>query len=252
MIIISDWIQVIFRWLHVLAGIVWIGHLYFFNFVNGFVAKLLDADTKKKVIPELMPRALFWFRWGAAWTWITGVTLLSVVYYHGKLMGFENGWTLGAIVMLILVFISPFIYDILAKKISDPKIFGAVGFALISAIVIAMIYWGGYGYRAYVIHTGALLGTIMAFNVWYRIWPSQQKIITAVKNGQAPDAALVTLATLRSRHNTYLSVPLLWTMINSHTAGVGASSFIILLVIILVGWHIVFQIYKKAAKVSGF
>src|SRR3989442_3107777 len=60
----------IFRWIHIVAGIVWIGHLYFFNFVNGPFAATLDADTRKKVVPQLVPRALYWFRWGAAWTWV--------------------------------------------------------------------------------------------------------------------------------------------------------------------------------------
>ena len=69
------------------------------------------------------------------------------------------------------------------------------------------------------IHVGAMFGTTMAFNVWFRIWPAQQKIITAIKNGQAPDAALVGLAGLRSRHNTYMSAALIWTMISLHTSG---------------------------------
>jgi uncharacterized membrane protein len=99
-----------------------------------------------------------------------------------------------------------------------------------------------------------MFGTIMAFNVWFRIWPAQQKIIKAVKDGQAPDAAIVALAGTRSRHNTYLSVPLIWTMINQHTAGTSFSSwgYIGLFVIILLGWHIVFQLYAKSAKVQGF
>src|SRR5438067_3416739 len=77
----ATWADPIFRWLHVAAGILWIGHLWFFNFVNAQLAKTYDADSKKKVLPELMPRALFWFRWGAAFTWITGILLLGVVYY---------------------------------------------------------------------------------------------------------------------------------------------------------------------------
>src|SRR5262245_14794716 len=75
------WMELLFRWMHVVAGIAWIGHLYFFNFVNSQVAKTYDADSKKKVVPELMPRALYWFRWGAAWTWITGFLLAGLVYY---------------------------------------------------------------------------------------------------------------------------------------------------------------------------
>ena len=64
-------LNALFRWVHVLAGILWIGMLYFFNFVNAPLAAVLDAEAKRKVVPELMPRALFWFRWGAAWTWAT-------------------------------------------------------------------------------------------------------------------------------------------------------------------------------------
>src|SRR5690349_24933622 len=79
-------LEPIFRWMHILAGIVWIGHLYFFNFVNAPFAATMNADTKKLVVPELMPRALWWFRWGAIWTWGTGVLLLLLVFYHGGLV----------------------------------------------------------------------------------------------------------------------------------------------------------------------
>src|SRR5437870_11941631 len=79
----SAWIELVLRWTHVVAGIMWIGFLYFFNFVNAQVAKTYDADSKKKVIPELMPRALYWFRWGAAYTFITGILLLGLIYYMG-------------------------------------------------------------------------------------------------------------------------------------------------------------------------
>ena len=62
-----DILDALLRWIHILAGVIWIGMLYFFNWVNGPFAATLDAESKKKIVPELMPRALFWFRWGAAW-----------------------------------------------------------------------------------------------------------------------------------------------------------------------------------------
>ena len=74
-----DWqglVDALLRWIHVVAGITWIGLLYFFNFVNGPFQGKLDGDSKKKVNPELLPRALFWFRMGAAWTWFSGFFLL--------------------------------------------------------------------------------------------------------------------------------------------------------------------------------
>ncbi len=78
-------INPIAKWLHIIAGVTWIGLLYFFNFINGHVAATMDGDTKKKVLPELMPRTLYWFRWGAAWTWVTGVVLLYIIFWNGSL-----------------------------------------------------------------------------------------------------------------------------------------------------------------------
>ena len=260
-----DLLNALFRWLHILTGIVWIGMLYFFNFVNGPFAGALDADTKKKVVPELMPRALFWFRWGAAWTWITGVCLLGLVFYMEKtqMFGSEGDWSGGAGAMVLLVFVAPFIYDALQKSPlgKDPKMFGALAFVLATSAVALMATWAGFTYRAFNIHLAALFGTIMAFNVWFRIWPAQQVIIKGVKgDGPAADPALVAMAAGRSRHNTYMSVPLLWGMINQHTTAfaggnfgiTGTTSFVIYPVMILIGWHVVWQLYKRAPKVKGF
>jgi uncharacterized membrane protein len=247
-------LESLFRWIHVVAGIAWIGLLYFFNFVNGPFAATMDGATKQKVVPELMPRALYWFRWGAAWTWVTGVLLLLLVFYHGGIT-FEagHGWGLGAIVMVLITFLAAAVYDAIASSppAKDLRVLAAIGFVLVVLIVLGYI-GVGFSYRAYVIHTGALLGTTMAFNVWMRIWPSQRKIITATKQGQPPDAAVVALAGTRSRHNTYMSVPLVWTMIDSHTVVPFATSAVSLFVAILVGWSAVYWLYAKAGQVKGF
>ena len=279
-----DWkttLEPIARWLHIIAGITWIGLLYFFNFINGHFAATLDGDSKKKVVPELMPRALYWFRWGAAWTWFTGIILLILVFYlsgridDGGLMpnGFQsveddfgdkipvNMWTH---ISLGLTFIAVFIYDFLYKSSlgKNTRVATIVSYGLIAGFIYLMSCCGGFEYRALNIHIGAMFGTIMAFNVWFRIWPAQQRIITAIKNGDAPSANDVGLAGLRSKHNTYMSVPLVWTMINFHTSGGGfamkkvfgyeISGEIWLLFFIALGWHIVFQLYNKSAKVKGF
>ena len=255
-------LNALFRWVHVLAGIVWIGMLYFFNFVNAPLAGVLDGDTKKKLVPELMPRALFFFRWGAAWTWATGVLLLAIVFYHGGLT-FEpdGGWGAAAGVMVAVTFLAPFAYDALHRSAlgKNPKAFAALAFALVAVVLFLMSRWAGFSYRGFNIHLAALFGTIMAWNVWFRIWPAQQKIMAAVKAGTPPDAALVAMAGARSRHNTYMSVPLVWGMINQHTTyfsgdnlGIPAAwSFGVYLVVILVGWHAVWHLYRRAAKVKG-
>jgi len=249
-----DILSVVFRWLHIIAGVIWIGHLYFFNFVNiRFAALMKEAGVGKTTVPALMPRALFWFRWGAAWTWITGVLLLLLVFYHGGIMfGPEDGWGAGAFVSLALTFGGVFIYDGLFKSplADNPKAANTVGFLLVAAVVLIMALWGHLTYRAYSIHIGAMFGTAMAFNVWFRIWPAQKRIIAATASGNAPDPKDPAMAGLRSRHNTYLSVPLIWMMINSHTAASQFSSWGIvgLLVMILIGWHLVFQFYRISVQ----
>ena len=256
----------IFKWLHIIAGITWIGLLYFFNFINGHVAATMDGDTKKKVVPELMPRTLYWFRWGAAWTWVTGLVLMYVIFWQGSLAIGESGtmltgdnevniWTH---IMTSLVFLAVFVYDFIYRTFAkiNVRILTIISFALIGIVIYCMGHCSGFDYRAYNIHIGAMFGTMMAFNVWFRIWPAQQKIITAIRDGEAPDGDLVALAGLRSKHNTYMSVPLIWTMINQHTTVCsnifGLHSGVELMLIIAIGWHIVFQLYKRAEKVEGF
>jgi uncharacterized membrane protein len=254
-------LEVLFRWIHVLAGVIWIGHLYFFNFVNIPFQGKLDGATKKAVNPELLPRALFWFRWGAAWTWATGVLLLLLVYYHQRYAVEAEGFSTGSWVMLALTFVAPFVYDALYRSPLGPNVRGAfvAAYALVAVAVYLFSHFAGFSYRGTVIHTGSMFGTIMAWNVWYRIWPAQQKIIRAVREGTAPDADLVKLAGQRSRHNTYMSVPLLYTMIGQHTTffaggnwGIGPETWwIVFLAIIGLGWHVVFQLYKRSGKVEG-
>ena len=267
-----DLMHALFKWIHIIAGITWIGLLYFFNWINGHVAATLDADSKKKVVPELMPRALYFFRWGAAWTWVTGLVLLYVIFWNGSLtMGesagnlmFEAGTevTMSAHILLLVVFAGVFIYDFLYKSAlaSNVRVITIVSFVLIGAVVYLMQHVAMFDYRAFNIHLGTMFGTMMAFNVWFRIWPAQKSIITSIKNGEAPDGDLVALAGSRSKHNTYLSVPLIWTMINQHTTyfaggnlGIPSEySWLVLLGIVALGWHIVWQLYKKSGQVKGF
>lgn len=248
--------QSIIRWMHVVAGITWIGLLYFFNWVNAPFQAAIDGDAKKAVNPELLPRALFWFRWGAAWTWVTGVLLLLMVFYHGGLM-FEGGagWTTGAIVMVAATFLAVFVYDACMniEALKDLKILFVVGLIDVAIMTLLFEHIGGFSYRAYVIHVGAMFGTMMAFNVWFRIWPAQQKIITAVKEGNKPDADLVALAGSRSKHNTYMSLPLVWMMIDTHTVVPYASlGFWGVVGAVAIGWWFCSMFYRQSAKVPGF
>jgi uncharacterized membrane protein len=247
-------LNLFFRWAHVIAGITWIGHLYFFNWVNGPFQAKMDGPTKKAVNPELLPRALFWFRWGAAWTWITGLALSSLVYYETKLFfekPQEQHWGLPSIVIVLVTFLAFALYDPLMKAIAQPKVQAAVGWVLISLFYLAARLWAGFGFRGAFIHVGMLFGTLMAANVWMRIWPNQRRIITAVKAGEKPDAGMVALAGIRSKHNTYMSVPLIFAMISQHGTWAASGDWS-LPVVVALGWLVVMATYKKAAKVPGF
>ncbi|HYM19749.1 MAG TPA: urate hydroxylase PuuD [Candidatus Kapabacteria bacterium] len=251
-----DYLSLFARWMHILAGIMWIGLLWFFNFVNGPFTGALDGDTKKKVIPELAPRALYFFRWGAAWTWIWGIILLGLVFETGHIY-LSNPQTVsfGSGLLLWSFLLAPFIYDFLAKSAlaKNPKVF-----AIICAVLTVVIIWllescSGFGYRGSLIYIGAMFGTMMAYNVWFRIWPNQKLIITGVKTGNPADASVVALAGSRSKHNTYMSVPLVWAMINVHSAAMASSvDWLTFGIVIFIGWMAANGIYKRAAKVKGF
>lgn len=252
---VMEFIQAISRWAHVVAGIMWIGLLYWFNFVNIPAIAKIQASTKQDFMPEYGARALYWFRWGAVWTWLTGVLLLLLVFYHGGALFdmMDEPWTVGAITMIAVTFLGVVVYDILYKTVlkKNDIIATVISLVIYSAILFLFEWWAGFGYRGYVIHTGTLFGTIMAFNVWMRIWPAQKVIIPAIKAGEAPDAELGALAMMRSKHNTYLSVPLVWTMINMHTVTTGAGSRYSMFLAVVVGWLIVYWLYKKSATVKG-
>ncbi len=247
-------LNLLFRWIHVVAGIVWIGHLYFFNFVNAQLVKTYDADSKKKVVPELMPRALFWFRMGAAVTWVTGILLAGLVYYMGGAMVAEGG-TLGSGALtgigLGSLVIGFAVYDLLWKSAlaKNETVAAVVSYSLltIAAFGYAFVMNG----RAMFIHLGMLLGTIMAANVWMRIWPSQRKIIAGIKGtAPAPDAAVAAMAGLRSKHNTYMSVPLVLFMISNHYPNIYGSKVapILALGFLALGWIWVKRMYTVSAS----
>ncbi|MDP6539337.1 MAG: urate hydroxylase PuuD [Planctomycetota bacterium] len=263
---LADHAQLSLRWGHVIAGVLWIGMLWFFNWVNSAFAPTMDGDTKRKVVPELMPRALFWFRWGAAYTWVLGALLLFVMYYigptpnaygiHSEHLGANPAPAVWgqAFVALLVGF---FVYDQLFKVAN--KINHSVAVLLWAALAVAYGWYLentlGFSGRATMVHVAALFGTSMAANVWMRIWPAQQRIITAIKNGEAPEGADVALAGLRSKHNTYMSMPLLLFMVGVDQAALNGATNLATVwipVSLVIGFVITWALYRKAPQVPGF
>lgn len=248
---LAPWLDAIFRWTHVVAGVLWIGMLYFFNWVNAQVAPKLDGPTKQKVLPELLPRALYFFRWGAAYTWITGVLLLHLVYHQGVMKGVTFGVAGGQWIGFAMILIAPFIYDALWKAMAKNVQAGiAVSFLLAVAAMFVYSEVLGFDGRAMTIHLGSMFGTIMAYNVWFRIWPAQRQIIAGIKSGTPADASLPAMAGLRSKHNTFMSVPLIYAMLAQHNSVTWEFGWWGMAIVVLIAWCVTWLIFRKSASAA--
>lgn len=216
----TTWLQMLLRYIHFLAGITWIGLLYFFNLVNGAAMKALDPATRGKVVPVLMPRALNYFRWGALVTWLSGFS-----YFAWIIIG-EHGSHSALLVWLVVWVVAWGIIYALLQPVSgvlDKGIVIGVIVTLLAAVMgVALLYGVGDGLmssRSKSIAMGGGLGTIMLFNVWGIIWPHQKRIIAWTRDSSEkgtpmpPEAAkMARRALLASRMNTWLSIPMLWFM----------------------------------------
>ncbi len=226
-----------FRWLHFVAGITWIGLLYFFNLVNVPVQKGLDADTKKKVNPDLLGRALWYFRWGAVVTVLAGLAyfamyILSPDVKNANTLGGGdlNVWViLGAwLTYPIVLFVVEFL---IIKKVpaltKDGRLFAVVMFVLVAIVTWGLVKFfdsmltvGGESYasnKAYSIGIGGAYGIVMMLNVWGIIWPNNKRILAATAGtGPAPAPELARQAFIASRTNAWLSLPMLLFMGTSH------------------------------------
>lgn len=255
-----EWAQLIVRWAHVFAGILWIGSTYFFTWLDGRLTEEERAAregqrpqvwmvhsggfyvVEKQKTLSLLERKLHWFRWEAAFTWLSGFILLTLVYYHGGLMvdadiADISPWMASALGIGLMI-VGWAVYDVLWQSplARNERAGVAVSFALLAASIYAsaQIFSG----RAAYMHIGAMLGTIMTANVWMRILPAQRKMIAAVKEGREPDAALSANAKLRSKHNTFMIWPVVFTMISNHYPGTygSTSNWAILIALVIVGW----------------
>jgi uncharacterized membrane protein len=225
-------VRILFRWAHFVGGITWIGMLYFFNLVNVNFMKALDAPTKKVVVPNLMPKALWYFRWGAVVTVIAGLGYYAMYILRGDVINANsdgagaNTWLI-LIVWLILGAAAWAIFAfVLLPNLKDGKILAAATAALVIALAVAIIWfldsqltgrrdhWASN--KTLSIGIGGALGLIMLLNVWGIIWPAQKRIIAATEAGTPPDATLARRAFLASRTNAWLSLPMLWFMGTSH------------------------------------
>lgn len=239
---IIDWLHLLVRFLHVLTAIAWIGASFYFVWLDNSletppqwkIDKGIKGDlwavhgggfyevAKYKNAPETLPKTLHWFKWEAYSTWITGMLLLIVVFYVGaqSYMIDTNkadlsSWQAIAIGVgaLLLGFA---IYEGACRTplVEQGLLFGLVMLVLLTAMAWALSQV--LGDRAAYIHVGALIGTCMAANVFTTIMPAQAAMVAAAAKGESPDPIYGYKAKLRSTHNNYATIPVLFIMLSNH------------------------------------
>jgi uncharacterized membrane protein len=232
----TDIARILLRWSHFVFGITWIGLLYFFNLVNVPFQKGLDADTKKKVNPDLLSRTLWYFRWGAVGTVLVGLAYYAMYILSADVTnanaagGNANVWMVLVVWLLMPIIVFAIEYMIIMKVpalTKDGRLFAVVVFVLVAIMAYLIVWWldgqltvGRDHFasnKTFSIGIGGALGLIMLLNVWGIIWPLQKRAIAAFAGtGPAAPPEFARRAFLASRTNAWLSLPLLFLMATSH------------------------------------
>ncbi|MFD2179728.1 urate hydroxylase PuuD [Veronia pacifica] len=236
--IFIEWLNLAIRWVHMITGIAWIGASFYFVWLENNLNRAspregLSGDLwaihgggiyhleKYKLAPPKMPDDLHWFKWEAYFTWLTGMGLLVVVFYtNADLYLIKPGGDIsplaGVGIGLLALALGWVIYDIACNSFlgKKPALLGVLLylFLVFAAWLLSLVFSGRGAY----IHVGAIMGTIMVGNVFFVIMPGQRSLVNAIEKNLEPDPVLPAKALLRSRHNNYLTLPVLFIMISNH------------------------------------
>ncbi len=237
-----DWLTLLARWAHIVVGIAWIGASFYFIWLDNHLEAKRGADSdpliagelyaihgggfyraqKYRLAPEALPTTLHWFKWEAYWTWLTGFVLLVLVYYLNasaylvdqQVMALSPGAAIGIGLGSLVLGLA--LYEGLCRSPLNET-----GLALALIAFFALAAWGLtqlFSGRGAFIHFGAILGTIMAGNVAHVIIPGQRELVRAKQDGRLPDEKFSIRGKQRSVHNTYFTLPVIFTMISGHHA----------------------------------
>ena len=258
-----DWLSLAIRWLHLAAGIAWIGTSFYFIWLDqslrardGLAKGVLGESwsvhgggfyhvQKYSVAPQDMPPELHWFKYEAYFTWLSGFALLVVLYYFGassylidptradlapiQAIGASLGFLVGSWVIYEALCRSP-----IGRSVAALAVF-LLALILLSAFLLTQIFSD----RAAFLHVGALIGTIMSANVFAVIIPNQKKVVADLMAGNAPNPALGAQAKQRSLHNNYLTLPVLLLMVSAHYpmlySGGAAMGWLVIAFIVVIG-----------------
>ena len=238
--IIWDWLAFAVRWLHVITGIAWIGSSFYFVALDLGLKKVPHLPPgaygeewqvhgggfyhiqKYLVAPERMPEHLVWFKWESYATWLIGFAMLCIVYYAGADLFLVDrsvldipAWA-AIVISLLSLSVGWLFYDNLCKSrlAENPTTLMVLLFVIL--VVMAWGYTHVFSGRAALLHLGAFTATIMSANVFLVIIPNQTIVVADLKAGRTPDPKYGAIAKLRSTHNNYLTLPVLFLMLSNH------------------------------------
>ena len=240
-----DWANLLLRWAHVITAIAWIGSSFYFVFLDSSLTPPVDEDLKKQgvsgelwavhgggfyhpvkfsVSPPKLPDHLHWFYWESYTTWLTGFALFTVSYIWSASTYLIDkslmNWSPGAAISVALSFLVVFwiLYDAICQIFGQRK----NGDAIVGALVLVLVcvaswlacHW--FAGRAAFLLVGAMIATAMSANVFFWIIPGQKKVIAAIKAGKPVDSIHGQRGKQRSVHNTYFTLPVLFSMLSNH------------------------------------
>ena len=233
-----EWLNLSVRWVHMITGVAWIGASFYFVWLENNLNRVNPKDglagdlwaihgggiyhlEKYKLAPPTMPDNLHWFKWEAYFTWMSGVALLCVVFYSNPTLyllapGSSLSGPQGVLLGIGSLFVGWFIYSFLCDSALGKRP------ALLGFILFVLLIGAAYGFsqvfsgRGAYLHVGAVIGTIMVGNVFRIIMPAQRALVAAIAENRTPDPALPAKGLLRSRHNNYFTLPVLFIMISNH------------------------------------
>ncbi len=237
---LMEWLNIVVRLMHITFGIAWIGASFYFVFLENALNRTKNVRDelagnlwavhgggfyyleKYKVAPKQIPKDLHWFKYEAYFTWLSGFSLLFVVYYfNAKAFLIDTNVLNISTTVAVSIGVGSFIvgwilYDLLCKSplVKKPLLFALLGFFIL--IGIAYFYTRVFSARAAYIHFGAMLGTLMAANVFFIIIPAQKAMVKAAKQGQPVNPVFGKNALTRSLHNNYFTLPVLFVMVSNH------------------------------------
>lgn len=258
--IILEWLGLAFRWIHIITGIAWIGASFYFNWLLNHLLTSEDPKVsgqlwalhaggffnveKRNIEPGKLPAPLHWFKWESYWTWISGFTMLIIVYYFGanaylidpSVMALQP-WE-AIIISLGILAGSWMFYHYLwssdfGRSNKKRSMIITTIFIMLMAVVLTHIFSG----RGAFLHAGAMLATWMTANVFFVIMPAQRALVTATEKGLEQNKQLADDAGERSLHNNYLTLPVLFAMFSNHYPSTFGSqaNWLVLIALFVVG-----------------